>query len=170
MRSKLPPSLPLALLLACAPVGRAEEAAAGRSHIEEGEAHEAEHQHHAGLFFGGVSRFAHGHEETGGALGLEYEYRLAPRWGLGALVEGVAVGGGRDLALVLPLSWHPWRGLRLSVGPGVEFHEDGDEFLGRVSAGYDFHLGRFTLAPEVSGDFTREAQSLVYGLTLGVGF
>lgn len=127
-------------------------------------------RHHAGFFIGGVSRFEHGHRETGGAVGIEYEYRLAPRWGLGVLAERVAVGDGRELAAVVPLSWHPWRGLRLSVGPGVEFHDGSGEFLGRVAAGYDFHLGHFTLSPEVAGDFTRVAQSVVYGLTIGYGF
>lgn len=131
---------------------------------------EAHHRHHLGLFLGGVTRFTDGESETGGALGLEYEYRFAPDWGLGGLLEDVVFGEGRDLALVLPVSWHPWRELKLSVGPGVEFNGHDCEFLGRVSVGYDFKIGHFTLAPEVSGDFTHESQSIVYGLTLGWGF
>lgn len=162
----LPLCLPFAVLLAGLPGARAGEA----SHLEEGHAHGTEHRHHAGLFVGGLSRFEHGHKETGTALGLEYEYRLAPRWGLGGLLERVAVGGGRELALVVPLHWHPWRGLKFSAGPGFELYEGQAELLGRVATGYDFHLGRFTLTPEVSADFTQKAQSLVYGLTLGVGF
>jgi hypothetical protein len=132
--------------------------------------HESFHRHHAGVFLGGVSRFEDGHEESGLALGVEYEYRLSPQWGVGGLIEGVTVGHGRDLALVAPVTWHPWRGLKLSLGAGVEYHDGNGEFLGRVAAGYDFHFGRWTVAPEISGDFTHEAQTIVYGIAVGFGF
>ncbi len=162
----------LSLTLAAAGLGRvlAEEPASDRHSLSEDASDRTYHRHHIGLFLGAVTRFEAGETETGGALGLEYEYRLAPAWGVGGLLEDVVFGEGRDLALVLPISWHPWRELKLSVGPGVEFNGHDSEFLGRVSVGYDLKIGRFTLAPEMSGDFTRESQSFVYGLTLGWGF
>lgn len=162
----------LFLTLAAAGLGRvlAAEPASARHPLNEDPSHADYHRHHIGLFLGGVTRFEDGEAETGGAVGLEYEYRFAPAWGIGGLLEDVVFGEGRDLALVVPASWHPWRELKLSVGPGVEFNGHDSEFLGRISVGYDFKIGRFTLAPEMSGDFTRESQSFVYGLTLGWGF
>ncbi len=162
----------LSLTLATAGLGSllAQEPASIRHPLNEGESPGVDHRHHVGLFLGGVTRFEAGEAESGGALGLEYEYRLAPAWGVGGLLEDVVFGEGRDLAVVLPISWHPWRELKLSVGPGVEFNGQDSEFLGRISVGYDFKFGHFTLAPELSGDFTRESQALVYGLTFGWGF
>lgn len=135
--------------------------------IEEESSHE---RHHVDLFLGAVSRFEGGEKDHGMALGLEYEYSLSQRWGIGGLIEGVTAGHGRQLAMVAPLTWHPWRGLKLSLGPGMEFVEGEAEFLGRASIGYEFRWGRWELIPEISGDFGREAQSLVYGLGIGLGF
>jgi hypothetical protein len=170
MKHKLLFTLAFALALAGPGRVQAEESASDHNLLSVTASHEAHHRHHVGLFFGGITRFEDAHEESGAALGLEYEYRFASRWGIGGLIEGVVVGEGHDLSLVVPVSWHPWRELKLSAGPGAEFNGHEHEFLGRVAAGYDFKIGRFTLAPEVAGDFTRKSQSIVYGLTLGCGF
>ena len=129
-----------------------------------------DHRHHVGLFIGGTTRFEHAHEEHGAAVGLEYEYRFAHHFGIGGLWEYSVIEGGRDTVLAVPLSWHPWRELKLAAGPGIELSSHDPEFVFRVAAGYDFKIGRVTIAPEVAGDFTREAQTLVYGLTVGFGF
>ena len=162
----------LTLTLAFAATGRVLAAEPGSAHDSFGEitAPEASHRHHLGLFMGGVSRFVDGETETGGVIGLEYEFRLAPGWGVGGLLEDVIFGEGRDLALVLPVSWHPWRELKISVGPGVEFNGHDSEFLGQVGMSYVIRICFFPLAREFSGDFTRESQSFVYGLTLGWAF
>lgn len=122
---------------------------------------------------GGGTSVAAAHEaaeESAPGMGVEYEYRFN-RWiGAGALVEGV-FGGVRESIILVPVSLHPWRGLRLTAAPGVDFHLNDAEFAFRVGAGYEIELGRgLTLAPEVAGDFTRVGKTLVYGLSLGWGF
>ena len=130
--------------------------------------------HHVGVFVGGASRYqapADEEEETGLAVGVEYEYRFAKHWGTGLLIEGVTTDHARDGILVVPLNFHPWEWLKLSVAPGVEFVEKGEEeFVVRIGAAYEVELGHWFLGPEVSLDVTRESQTLVYGLSFGRRF
>ncbi|MBL9173963.1 MAG: hypothetical protein JNL10_10555 [Verrucomicrobiales bacterium] len=130
--------------------------------------------HHVGIFAGGATRFTseeEGETETGVALGMEYEYRFARHWGTGLLAEGILSAHPRDAILVVPLNWHPWEWLKLSAAPGVEFVTDGPEqFVMRLGAAYEFELGAFNIAPEVSVDLSRNAQTLVYGLSVGRRF
>jgi len=87
------------------------------------------------------------------------------------LLEAVGTDHARDAILVVPLNWHPWEWLNLSAAPGVEFVRDGsDEFVVRLGVAYEFELGRWNLAPEISVDFTRESQTCDCGLSLGRHF
>jgi len=131
---------------------------------------EQDARNHFGLFAGGATRFEEGEKLHGFAVGMEYERRISVHWGVGGLAEALAGGEGRALALVIPMSWHPWRGLRLAAGPGIEVNEGSAEFLGRISAGYDFEVRRLSIAPEISADFGRGVQTLTYGITLGLRF
>lgn len=130
--------------------------------------------HHVGIFAGGATRYRapdREEEETGFAAGVEYEYRFARPWGVGLLWEGVTTDHARDAILVVPLNWHPWEWLKLSVAPGVELVEHGDhEIVLRVAAAYEIELGKWNLAPEISWDLTPESQTVVYGLSVGRRF
>jgi len=140
-----------------------------RLDLDHGE-HEA-HKHHVGIFLGGATRFKDGHADTGLTLGLDYTYRVAAKWGVGGVVEGVAFAGQhRDLALAAGVIWYPVGALRLSAGPGFETDGHHTEFLFRLSVGYGFELGKFILSPEVAVDLTHKAQTLVYGFSIGRGF
>ena len=54
--------------------------------------------------------------------------------------------------------------------PGFE-HEDGEnEFLVRLGNSYEFELGSWTLAPELSFDFVDGDVKTVFGLNFAIGF
>jgi hypothetical protein len=151
--------------------------AIGQEHVEPGAHHDPEHpghdrhKHHLGLFLGGATKFEdHGHTETGFSVGLDYEFRFARKWGVGGLLEGVLTADVRDLAFVVPLSFHPVDPLKLSAGPGFETDGDHTEFMFRFAAAYGFEVRRYTLSPEVSVDLTEEAETLVFGFSVGRGF
>jgi hypothetical protein len=130
--------------------------------------------HHVGVFAGGATRFKapeHEEEETGASIGVEYEYRFTRHWGAGLLFEGVVSQHARDALIAVPFNWHPWEWLKLSAAPGVEIVEHGShEFAIRLAAAYEIEFGKYNLAPEISVDFTRQSQTLVYGLSFGRRF
>lgn len=129
-------------------------------------------RHHLSVFAGGVTNFDEGEadRETSAAVGVEYEYRFGRLFGAGLLFEDV-FGGEREYIVLAPLSLHPWKGLRLTAGPGADFRSGDTEFVFRAGVGYEFELGHgWTLAPEIAGDFTHEAKTLVFGVSAGWGF
>jgi hypothetical protein len=144
-------------------------AAAPASELQEGEAG-VHHRHEVAFFMGAAIRDDE-ETESGFALGLEYQYRLHRLLGVGALAEG-ELGDLRDLLLVAPISFHPWRGLRLVVAPGAEIPNEGStEFALRLGAGYKIPLGgRFTLVPEFNADLIEGHPTYVFGANLAVGF
>lgn len=159
-------ALASALLLGCAssalpPAGSAAPAQHGEEHHGEG--------HGAGAQ--SVSVFVGGSEEIrdrdGFTLGLEYEYRLAPRLGVGAFLERVS-GINRSLAAGGQLYWHAVAGLVLAAGPGVDRSHDEWNAIWRLEALYEIPLedGVF-LAPAIAYDFTEHEDILVYGLAVG---
>jgi hypothetical protein len=109
-------------------------------------------------------------DEEAFTLGLDYEYRLNRRWGVGALID-FAGGDFRSWVAGMPVFLHPGRGWKLLLAPGVEDKEDEDgEFLVRVGVLYDFEVGRFTIAPALQVDFVDDEEVLVYGVNIGKGF
>ena len=81
------------------------------------------HRNSVELFFGGATRFEDGETPSGFAFGVGYERRFVRWFGAGLIVE-VATNDLRDAILLFPANWHPWRGLRLTVAPGVEFSKE----------------------------------------------
>lgn len=137
-----------------------------------GDEHHGHHQHHFGLFLGSATRFhKKGGNETGFSYGIEYENRIANRWGVGVLGETIAFSKDhRDLAFAFPVSYYPLDRFKVSAGPG--FETDGDEraFLFRCSVAYNFEIGKLTLTPEIAMDFTHGTETLVYGISFGRSF
>ena len=72
--------------------------------------------HHLSIL-GGLSRDS---SEDGATIGVDYEYRLNRRLGLGAVVEH-AFEDIEATNLLAVVDDHLWRGLALQAGPGVAF-------------------------------------------------
>ena len=107
-----------------------------------------------------------------GVVGLEYGYRFAEHWGIGAVVEWVTSDTARDVAVAVPVSFHPHRGWRLFFGPGVEFAEEHNDWMLRAGVGYEFELGdSWTMAPEFAYDIIESGKrTYILGLALGRSF
>lgn len=141
-------------------------------HVEEAHSSHQAHVHTLGVFIGGATRWEDdGHTETGMTVGLDYEYRFAPKWGVAAVVEGVVFAENhRDLAIAIPLVWHPVGGLALAAGPGIEFDGSKREFLTRFSVSYHLNVRKFAIVPILAVDLTSSATALVYGISIARGF
>jgi hypothetical protein len=120
------------------------------------------------LFLGGT----HTSDDDGFSVGLDYEYHVNRRFGIGGLLEYTGPDF-REWIVGLPICWHPWRELKLFVAPGVDFDRPDDKtyFLVRIGSEYGFGIGRgFEIAPALNIDFTSEETSLVYGVSIAKKF
>ena len=118
------------------------------------------------LFLGGTYADDEG---TNFSIGLAYERRLGEKIGLGGFVEHTE-GEGREWVIGVPVNFHPTESWKIFLAPGIE-HEDGEnEFLVRLGNSYEFEMGSWTLAPELSFDFVDGDVKTVFGLNFGIGF
>ncbi len=118
-------------------------------------------------------------ERSGGdhlTYGLEYEYRFNETIGAGVVyekTENAHHGDGVSVGLAA-LYYHPYAGWRLGAGLGrekVHGSHGGYETLYRVGVAYDFHVGRFGIAPLVDYDMIEGANNvLVYGVAFMLAF
>lgn len=124
------------------------------------------HRHHLALILGGSQKGG----KEGATYGLEYEYRLSRRFGLGVFWEQTE-GDIEAETLGIPLSIHATRNFKVLVAAGVErqLFKD-DETVLRLGLDYSFHAGRFTVAPSAAVDFVNDNEILFLGLALGRGF
>jgi len=160
--------------LLAGPFSGAISAAASESteggHSPQHAAEHTHHRHHVSAFLGGGVRSEEGHTVGGGAIGLDYEYRVIDWLGAGVLVE-MSAGDLREAIVIFPVALHPWRGAKLVLAPGVEIpKEHPSEFLFRLGLGYNFPVGDFTLGPEVNFDFADGETTYVLGVAFGIGF
>ena len=156
--------LMLALAILMPQVAVAEEPG---QNVHHGESEHAPHPHHVALF-GGVTKAEHHDEEA--TFGLDYEYRLNEKFGIGAIVDR-ATGDLDTTVAAISLTLHPWRGLYALAAPGYEFHDGHEEFLVRVGIGYAFHFGeRYSIGPTYNIDFVNDEEIDIYGLSFGFGF
>lgn len=126
-------------------------------------------RHHVSVVLGGTT--APRENETGFTFGVDYEYRLRERFGLGGVVERA---GGRlnATSLIALVDVHLSRQLVVQAGPGVTF-EEGERFVvGRIGGYYEFELRKYTLSPTVSYDFAGGGRpdEVVFGVQLGRQF
>ena len=127
-------------------------------------------KHHALGVFVGRSNERGGGDEV--SIGLEYEYRFNQHWGAGGLVEYTPDGHSDDGITVALASgyYHPYKGWRLGLGFGRErVHGDHGyyQWLYRAGVAYDFHVGRFGIAPSVNYDIIEgNSNVLIYGVAL----
>ncbi len=152
-------ALPLSVLLGlAAPAGAA---------ASEGEVHGDGHRHHVSLLIGGTTVPEADH--TGVTYGIDYEYVLTHRFGVGVIVERAE--GEIDATSVFAVTdIHLTPAFVLQLGPGVEF-EGGEEIaVGRFGAYYEFDIGPITVAPTVSYDLSEKNDAVIYGILLGRKF
>jgi hypothetical protein len=122
---------------------------------------------------------ANADERSGGdhlTLGLEYEYRSDENIGAGLVyekTENAHHGDGVSIGLAA-LYYYPYAGWRLGAGLGrekVHGSRGGYNTLYRAGIAYDFHVGRFGIAPMVDYDWIEgESNVLVYGVVFMLPF
>ena len=127
-------------------------------------AHE-EHPHHLSLLTGATYVDEEG--ETAITFGVDYEYRVNELIGLGFVAEH-AFGKVDATTLLAVADIHLSEGLAIQVGPGVEFAEDEEFFIGRLGALYEFELGeKLTFSPQLHYDFSEGPDAIVFAIAVG---
>ena len=142
---------------------------AGAESAGEHEGHGSEHAFHRNVVAACVGVTSEDCREKALTLGLEYERRFTPTFGLGVVAER-AFGDLDFWVFAVPFAWHngPWK---LYAAPGVEdSDEHGSEFLFRVGVEYGFEVGNFEIAPQLDIDFVDGQEVLVLGVTIGKGY
>ncbi|EED34013.1 conserved hypothetical protein [gamma proteobacterium NOR5-3] len=102
-------------------------------------------------------------------LGLEYEYRINERFGVGAIFEHVG-GDFHTNVAVLPVAIHrgPWK---VYAGPGIEdSEEEGSFFLVRLGLEYGFHFDAYEVSPQIDVDFVDGEHLFIFGVTIARPF
>ena len=137
------------------------------------------HYNHFAVFAGASSLFER--EETHFTLGADYIRYFSPESNFAVGIYSEAIFAHHTewvfgAVLFYGLTEHLW----IRTGPGIEIlqeenehsgeSESKTEFLIRIGAGYDFHLGNFTISPSIDIDFLRSTTTLVWGLNFGIGF
>ena len=136
---------------------------------EEDHSEEHSEEHGAGtqtinLFFGGSGEVG---DLDGFTFGVDYGYRIGPRWGVAAFAETVT-GLDRSFAAGVGAFWHPIGEWGLFAGPGLERNHDEWGALGRVGTYYEFFLDDgWVLTPAVYYDFSEHTDLLIYGAYIG---
>ncbi len=129
---------------------------------------DADHPHHLAV----VGGFARHHSKDANFLGLEYEYRLTDRWGIGGYYEQTFDGFDLE-ALGLLGIYHPGSGWKFIGGIGVEgkLNSNKSKLLLRASVGYDFHAGKTSITPLLAVDWIEDNSTTTYlGVAVGFGF
>ncbi|MEM1091243.1 MAG: hypothetical protein AAGI67_12740 [Pseudomonadota bacterium] len=124
--------------------------------------------HHLSLFTGVTDISG---KDTAFTLGLDYEYRLNDRLGIGTVVEEAF--GEIDATTILAVAdIHLGHGaLIMQVGPGVEILDDKELFVARVGMLYEFERGAYTISPQLHYDYHDGGKdALVLGLAFGMSF
>jgi len=168
------------LALLDAPSAYAQEAEHGAEgeHAEHSE--ELAYRHVVSLFAGAATHTEQ--NDTGGAIGLSYAYRLNHQWAVGVKVEYAGSSLERDFIILPGVAFEPIERVEFALGLGVERAskdetEDGEthtveesEALLRLTFAYAFPLrSNVFLSPEFNADITKSQVTYVYGLVLSVG-
>ena len=129
-------------------------------------------RHHLSILTAGTN--VPSEDYTAFTLGIDYEYRLNRRLGVGFVAEH-AFGNIDATSLLAVADIHLWRGLTLQVGPGVEFVDEGEEnetfALARIGTLYEFEIGEsYTLSPQFHYDISSGADAIVFGVAFGRAF
>lgn len=127
-----------------------------------------QHRHHVALFTGGTHVFSDNH--TAVTYGIDYEYQLTPRIGVGALIER-AEGAIDATSLIALVDIHITKRFVVQMGPGIEFEAGEEIAIGRIGAYYEFDLNeKITISPSVGYDISEEHDAIIFGLLIGKKF
>lgn len=137
------------------------------------EHHAAGHERHgpgtqtANLFVGGSSEPG---DLEGLTAGVDWEYRIAPRIGVGVFIESVT-GQDRSLALGAQATIHATEHVLFFGGLGLERNHHEWGAIGRIGAGYEFPIENdLILTPTIAYDFSEHDDLIVYGVSIGMVF
>ena len=101
---------------------------------------------------------------------IDYEYRVSPVIGLGAVIEH-AYGELDATTLLAVADIHIYEGFTMQVGPGFEHRESENVFVARAGILYEFEYENFTISPQLHWDFHQgEASAMVAGFAIGFSF
>jgi hypothetical protein len=148
---------------------------------EHGEHSEALTYRHVVSLFAGAATHTE-QNDTGGAVGLSYAYKLSHKWAVGAKFEYASSHVERDFVILPGVAFEPVESVEFAVAFGVERAskdetENGEthtveenEALLRLTFAYAFPLrSNGYLSPEFNADITQSSVTYVYGLVLSVG-
>jgi hypothetical protein len=145
-----------------------------------GDAHDHTHLGHdlSGPEFAVSAGYTHLVEENDNVLGIHAH--LLHRLGDEGLRRHIAIGVGTEYlfsdeehyVLMFTLAVHPWRGLVLSVSPGVQWAEhEGDieaEYSTHLEAAYVFFIGKYDIGPVIGYLCTKDEEHYMTGLHIGI--
>ncbi|MFT5451130.1 MAG: hypothetical protein ACI9N9_000612 [Enterobacterales bacterium] len=127
-------------------------------------------KHAAGIFFGILDN-----SETNNVIGLEYEYKFDPKWGVGVVYEKADDyhHGDGITSTIGSLYYHPMGAWRVGLGYGTEkvggAHPHSAN-LTRFGVSYDFHVGKLGIAPSLNFDKVDGETAKVYGVAFLIAF
>ncbi len=161
----------------------AEPEVAVEDHVSSGHA-SAKHDFHVNHFGGFIGASTHTKsEDTAFTLGLEYARQFSRRWAVAAYFELSSSDIERDVIALVGGVFYPIARVGLVIAPGVaqaskdvEHHGELEqeveiEFLLRFGAAYGFPLNsQAAIGPAVFGDWGGNQWTVVYGLSMVVGF
>lgn len=131
-------------------------------------AEEGSHRHHVAVAAGAAAH----NSETSAYLGVDYVYRFSGPWAVGVFYEEVS--GDFDLrALGVSVGRYFDSGWKLAGGIGAEYKIKKDKTLALVhlTAGYDWHIGNWSVGPTATVDFIENGEQTYYlGVSVGYGF
>ena len=117
------------------------------------------------LFLGGTTN----KDATAITFGLDYQYRLDPLLGIGALIDHAA--GEIKSTLVGIGTFVHFQRWEITFAPAVEFTGDEINPSFRLGLKYEIKLSAFSISPAVNVDGARGGEfSVVYGLSVGTEF
>lgn len=143
--------------------------------------HDHHSKHHVAIFNGATT--VSSHEITAYTIGVDYEYRISNLLGMGVIGELINTESNEFVTGISVIA-HPIKGLKFVAAPLIVYcvpHQTDEHHVDthhiereanlffRIGAGYDFHLGKFSVGPSINYDFGK-AQAISYGISLGIGF
>ncbi|MCG8414312.1 MAG: hypothetical protein MI746_08850 [Pseudomonadales bacterium] len=124
--------------------------------------------HHLSVLLGDTHIDGEGDNAT---IGIDYEYRISELTGLGFVLEH-AFGDLEATTLLAVADIHLHEGWVMQIGPGYEWEEEEDTFVGRIGILYEFEWENgFTLSPQLHWDYHDGSHNaFVAGFALGFAF
>ena len=111
----------------------------------------------------------HDDSENAFTIGVDYEYRLNQRLGIGAVVEQATED--IDATTILAVAdIHCTNYWIIQTGPGIELLDDEEEFVYRIGTLYEWEFDGYTLSPQVHYDITGDENAVIFALAFGYGF